>query len=118
MLIRGKDPFGGVGELPVLLTIENLPPVAQIVLTDPAIVQAGEEVGYTFPSDTFIDQEDDSLQYRALVTSGNGLLPSFLTFNPITRTLFGTSLPESAGRYTVVFQADDGYGGLANSSTS
>ncbi len=116
LLIRGKDAFGGVGELPVSLVISNFPPVEQISLTDPEITQVGDDISYTFPVDTFIDPEGDSLQYRALLNAGNGTLPSFLRFNPITRTLSGKSTTSSAGRYSVIFQADDGYGGVVNGS--
>ncbi len=89
---------------------------ALAVLTNPEIIQVGDELSYTFPSDTFIDQEGDSLQYTAMLTSGNGLLPSFLSFNPITRTLSGEADAASAGKYVILFQADGGYGGVANSS--
>ncbi len=116
LLLQGRDPHEGVGQMPIALAIKNLAPIAQIELPDPEILQVGERLSYAFPSDTFVDPEGDGLQYRALATTGDGRLPDFLTFNPITRTLFGTSLPESAGRYAVVFQVDDSYGGVANSS--
>ncbi len=102
--------------MPISLEIKNLAPIAQIELSDPEILQVGDRLSYTFPSDTFVDPEADGLQYRALTISGNGSLPDFLSFNPITRTLSGTSTAESAGRYSVFFQADDSYGGIVNSS--
>ncbi len=116
LLLKSKDPHGGVGHMPISLSIKNLAPVAQIVLSDPAVIQVGEEFSYTFPSDTFIDPEGDSLQYSALLSVGDGSLPAFLSFNPITRVLSGISTVVSAGYYEILFQADDSYGGITNSS--
>ncbi len=117
LLIRGKDPFGGVGDIPMSLHIKNLPPVAQLTLRHPAVLQVGKTLSYSFSSDVFIDPEGDSLQYRALTVTGNGTLPLFLSFNPITRALSGKPKTIDAGRYAITFQADDGYGGIANSSS-
>ncbi len=116
LLIEGRDPFGGVGRLPVTLSIENLSPVVQVLLASPNVLQVGDTFSYTFPADTFLDQESDDLQYRALTTTGTGSLPSFLSFDPVSRTLSGVSTGADAGRYKIVFQVDDGYGGITNSS--
>ncbi len=116
LLLEGKDPFGGVGQIPLALTIDNLSPVAQVALPSPDTLQVGEELSYTLPRDAFLDHEGDSLQSRALLLSDDGHLPGFLSFNPITRTLSGMTTPTSAGRHRVVFQVADGHGGFANSS--
>ncbi len=91
-------------------------PVAQISLADPGIIQSGDEFSYTLPSDAFADPEGDSLHYSVLLVSGDGSLPDFLSFNSITRTLSGKSARINAGHYEILFQANDGYGAIANSS--
>jgi hypothetical protein len=58
----------------------------------------GVQFSYTIPDSTFIDDDgNNTLTYTATLSSG-GALPSWLSFNPSTRTFSGTpSAPGSIG---------------------
>ena len=60
---------------------------------------------YTFPDSTFIDDDGNStLVYSAKLSNGNSL-PSWLSFNPGTRTFSGT--PAAIGSYSIKVTATD-----------
>ena len=66
---------------------------------------AGKSFSYTFPDSTFVDDDgNNTLTYSA--TLGNGsALPSWLSFNPATRTFSGT--PAAAGSLSLKVTATD-----------
>ena len=67
---------------------------------------------YTFPDSTFIDDDgNNTLSYSATLSSG-GALPSWLSFNPATRTFYGT--PTAVGLVSLKVTATD----TANSSAA
>jgi hypothetical protein len=50
----------------------------------------GQLFNYTFPDSTFVDDDgNNTLTYSATLSNG-GALPSWLSFNPVTRTFSGT----------------------------
>ena len=59
------------------------------------------------PADAFTDADGDRLTYTAAL-SGGGLLPSWLTFDPATRTFTGTPGPGDSGPVKVTVTASDG----------
>ena len=63
---------------------------------------------WTLPSDTFIDEDGDRLTYSATQDDGS-VLPSWLSFNPITSTF--TGVPLLSGFQTLEITAQDSYGG-------
>jgi hypothetical protein len=73
---------------------------------------AGKLYSYTFPDSTFIDDDgNNTLTYSATLSNG-GALPSWLSFNPVTRTFSGT--PAAAGSINIKVTATD----TANTFTS
>ena len=63
---------------------------------------------WTLPSDAFTDADGDPLTY-AVAQVDSSPLPSWLFFNPITRTL--TGVPLFTGTQGLKITAQDGYGG-------
>lgn len=67
---------------------------------------------FTIPTDTFSDSEvNDSLTYSAILSNGNPL-PSWLTFNPVTRSFTGTPDNANVGTVDIRVTATD-RGGLS-----
>jgi hypothetical protein len=65
----------------------------------------GYNFNYTFPDSTFIDDDgNNTLTYSATLSNGNPL-PSWLSFDSITKTFFGT--PTSSGNYSIKVTAAD-----------
>jgi hypothetical protein len=66
---------------------------------------AGHAFSFTIPDSTFIDDDgNNTLSYSAKLNNGSPL-PSWLTFNPVTKTFSGT--PSSPGAITIVITATD-----------
>jgi len=65
----------------------------------------GTAFNYTIPMDAFSDTDaGDSLTYSALLSDGSPL-PTWLGFDPLTRSFSGT--PATAGTYSVTVTAED-----------
>jgi len=65
----------------------------------------GYDFNYAFPDTTFIDDDgNNTLTYSATLNNGNPL-PSWLSFDSSTRTLYGT--PNSTGNYFIKVNATD-----------
>jgi hypothetical protein len=75
----------------------------------------GIKYSYTVPSTTFSDPDGNALSYSATLSSG-AALPSWLSFNPATRTFSGTA-PANSPAYTVRVTATDPGGLKANSDS-
>lgn len=70
----------------------------------------------TVPADTFADiDEGDVLAYGATLGSGEAL-PSWLNFNPATRTFSGTPVNADVGSLQIKVTATDTFGVRANSA--
>ena len=84
----------------------NTPPEVAIPLEDQT---ATVDVPFTYviPADAFTDADGDPLTYTAAL-SGDGMLPSWLTFDPDTRTFTGTPAPGDSGPVFVTVTASDG----------
>ena len=68
-------------------------------------VSVGHIYNYTFPVNTFIDDDgNNTLTYSATLSDGNPL-PAWLSFDPLTRILSG--IPTSAGTLTIKITATD-----------
>ncbi len=87
----------------VVLNGVNEPPV----FTGPAplaqSVQSGEFFELVIPADGIIDPEGSPFFVTAFDQTGR--LPSFLSFDPVTRTLSGTATPRGVGTYTITIRA-------------
>lgn len=65
----------------------------------------GCNYNYTFPDTTFMDDDgNNTLTYSATLSNGSAL-PSWLNFDPLTRTFMGT--PTCIGDYTIKVIASD-----------
>ncbi|UBF25627.1 tandem-95 repeat protein [Kovacikia minuta CCNUW1] len=70
---------------------------------------------FTVPIDTFTDVDGDSLSYTASLSNGNAL-PTWLSFNPITRTFSGTPTNDNVGSLNLRVTATDTSGASASST--
>ncbi|MDB9426220.1 CARDB domain-containing protein, partial [Microcystis aeruginosa CS-564/01] len=67
----------------------------------------GQTFGYTFPQNTFFDNDlNEVLTYTATLANGNSL-PTWLSFNAATRTFNGIPTADSSGTLTLVVTAID-----------
>ena len=62
---------------------------------------------FTVPSNTFSDEDGDTLTYSATLEDGTAL-PSWLTFDAATQTFSGTPLNDNVGTISVTVTASDG----------
>jgi uncharacterized delta-60 repeat protein len=99
---------------PVALPGANCAPVVATALA-PTAASPGRAFTYTVPNNTFSDPDlGDTLTYTA-TQPGNNPLPSWLTFNPTTRTFGGTPIDANVGPLSVQVIATD-KGGLSVNS--
>jgi len=71
---------------------------------------AAQPFQYTIATNTFTDPDNDPLTLIASLTGGK-TLPSWLSFNALTRTFSGTPTPANAGILSIDLTASDGFGG-------
>ena len=93
-------------EFALMVTVRNTPPV----VANPPVDQeatTGDLFTYVVPADAFTDADGDMLTYTAALSDG-GMLPSWLTFDPATRTFTGTPGPGDSGPVRVTVTASDG----------
>ncbi len=110
-----SDGRGGATTAAVSLTIvANAPPV----LSGPPLVSqaiaAGDAWTYSIPIDTFSDPDGHSLIYTADLADGRAL-PTWLDYDPQTRTFQGTPPPAFNGELDIRVTASDS---IAATSTS
>ncbi|MBW4680306.1 MAG: tandem-95 repeat protein [Microcoleus vaginatus WJT46-NPBG5] len=92
----------------VSLTVNavNDPPTLSAAISDQLAVQ-NTAFNFTVAENTFTDVDGDTLTYSASLENG-GALPSWLSFNPTTRTFSGTPNPDDLGAVNVKVTASDG----------
>ncbi len=113
--VTADDGHGGVVSQNVTMTVVNFTDHAPVraVAIPPQVWTRNQGNSFTFASGTFTDVDGDELTYTATLASG-AALPSWLTFDPDTRTFLG--VPPSAGPWSVMVTADDGHGGTATAT--
>ena len=84
----------------------NTPPVVAIPLADQEAT-TGASFTYVIPAAAFTDADGTTLAYTATLSDG-GRLPSWLTFDPATRTFTGTPGPGDGGTVRVTVMVSDG----------
>ena len=106
--VAGNDalPFG------VHVMRGNPPPppnTAPVVANPLADQEVTVDVPFTYvvPADAFTDADGNPLTYTAALSDG-GMLPSWLTFDPATRTFTGTPTAADVGTVSVKVTASDG----------
>ena len=92
-------------------TVTNTAPrVANPIADRTATV--GTALNFTFPTNTFNDANDDTLTYTATKSDNSAsALPSWLSFDEVTRTFSGTPATADVGTVSVTVTASDGNGG-------
>lgn len=104
--VIATDPNGGSAYTDFSLTARQFPLVATPIPTPPALT-VGLPFRYQVPSDTF---NEFGLTYTASL-AGGGALPTWLSFDPITRTFSGTPPTTAASNLALQVLASDGQGG-------
>ena len=84
----------------------NIPPVVANPLADQEVT-VDVPFTYVVPADAFTDADGDPLTYTVALSDG-GMLPSWLTFDPATRTFTGTPGPGDSGTVRVTVMVSDG----------
>ena len=84
----------------------NTPPVVANPLADQEVT-VDVPFTYVVPADAFTDADGNPLTYTAALSDG-GMLPSWLTFDPATRTFTGTPTAADVGTVSVKVTASDG----------
>ncbi len=108
--VTATDRWGGSVTQAVTLTVQNMndaPVVASPIPDQTATV--GQPFSYVIPAGTFFDQDGNALQ---LFVQN---LPTWMIYDPATRTLSGTPTP-GAPSTIVTVSANDGAGGQASDS--
>jgi Ca2+-binding RTX toxin-like protein len=102
---NGKITDPGAPALPKSNNV-NDPPVLTNAIADQNAKQ-GNAFSFQIPTNTFTDIDaGDVLTYSATLENGNAL-PSWLTFNPTTRTFNGTPTNDNVGNFNVKAIATD-----------
>ncbi|MGD9711758.1 MAG: cadherin-like domain-containing protein, partial [Thermomicrobiales bacterium] len=91
-----------------LAAVNDAPTVANLIPNQPATEDTA--FSFQFAADTFADVDvGDTLTYAATLADGSAL-PSWLSFDPSTRTFSGTPLNEDVGTISIKVTATDGSG--------
>ncbi len=112
LVVQANDGYEGKDTLSFNLEVYNGSPNLNIPLTDQLVI-IGSPFDYTFPINTFLDPEGDSLTFVALLTD-NRALPGWLSFNAATRTFSGLPQDEDRGLSEIRLTAYDPFGGSAS----
>ncbi|MCT7960571.1 DUF4347 domain-containing protein [Laspinema sp. D1] len=84
----------------------NRAPVVETAIA-PGTATATQPFSFQFPATTFTDADGDTLTYSATLDNDNPL-PSWLSFNPTTRTFSGTPTVNHIGSLNIKVTASDG----------
>ena len=87
------------------MTTTNHAPTLAIPLPDQTVTRSAAFT-YTIAVASFADVDGDTLRYTAVLASGSAL-PSWLAFNPTTRTFSGNSASASPGVSSIIVTAFD-----------
>ncbi|MFO6428586.1 tandem-95 repeat protein [Erythrobacter sp. W302b] len=104
-----RDASSATGQVTtVTITVNpvNDAPLVATPITDQAFNE-DTAVNFTVPAGTFTDIDNASLTYSAALESG-GDLPSWLSFDPVTRTFSGTPPTNFNGVFDIRVTASDG----------
>ena len=101
---------GGQALVNFTLRVEAFPRVNQPILAQ--LVGVNLPFILNVPTNTFLDDEDDSLVYQASQTNG-AALPNWLSFNPFAFSFSGVPQVTDLAELTLSLKAIDPYGGWA-----
>ncbi|BAY22229.1 hypothetical protein NIES2100_19920 [Calothrix sp. NIES-2100] len=109
--VAATDTSGATVSDDFSLTVDNVndAPTLENAIADQS-TSADTAFSFTFDANTFSDIDaGDSLTYSATLKDGSNL-PSWLKFNPATRTFSGTATNANVGSFTIEVQATDNDG--------
>ncbi|MEO1766759.1 putative Ig domain-containing protein [Thiobacter aerophilum] len=86
----------------------NDPPRVQRLVTD-QIVWQGQSIDVALPADLFIDREGDSVSIQVTLANGEPL-PAWLSYDPDTSRISGTTQSDSVGITTIRITGTDSNG--------
>ncbi|MDM3847921.1 MAG: putative Ig domain-containing protein, partial [Aphanizomenon gracile PMC638.10] len=113
--VTATDKAGGNISDIFAIAVENLndAPIVSNAIADQNAKQ-GNAFNFQIPTNTFTDIDaGDVLTYSATLENGNAL-PSWLIFNPTTRTFSGTPINDNVGSLNVKVAATDKAGASVN----
>jgi VCBS repeat-containing protein len=91
----------------VIADINDAPRVLRLV--DDQLTFQGQTVDVTLPTDLFVDREGDAITVSVALSNGQAL-PSWLSYDPLTRRLTGTSGAYDLGVTTIRVTGTDSQG--------
>lgn len=111
IVVTAEDGNGGVALGQFLLTVlsENDAPQLNIPIDNQQATENSEFL-FKLPAGTFIDADGDELTINAQASTPDGW-PEWLSYDATNQTFSGTPGPQSAGTYSIIVTADDGFGG-------
>jgi large repetitive protein len=107
--LRARDTNNAASTIALTLSVLDHAPVRNAGITLPArSVQQQRSFNFNFVDTLFTDVDGDALTYSAKLSSG-AALPTWLVFNPSTRTFSGiVPAGQALGNLRIVVQATDG----------
>ncbi|HOP39677.1 MAG TPA: calcium-binding protein, partial [Geobacteraceae bacterium] len=96
-----------------ILELTNHPPKEGEGILSDLTTNEDEQFSFQVPENAFMDEDGDPLTYNATTVNGEPL-PSWLAFDPATRTFFGTPVNDNVGSLDVSVTATDLSGASAN----
>ena len=94
------------------IKVRNKDPISVIDLVDQR-VKLGTPLDYQIPDDSFVDEDEDPLNYSVKWVKEDGSesssLPSWISFVPASRAFYGD--PDEEGNFTLALIVADDYGG-------
>jgi hypothetical protein len=111
--VTANDGLGGLtatDSFELLITDYNNPPTLNSEIED-QIATEDSNFSFTFDANTFVDLDSgDTITYSAQLADGSSL-PSWLSFDALTRTFSGTPLNDDVGSLSIKVTANDSLGG-------
>lgn len=108
--VTADDGHGGDATATFVLSLNHLPTVENAV--PPQSLNGAGPPSFVIAADAFFDLDGDVLTYTATLSDGSDL-PSWLTFDPATRTFSGNPSVSDDTPLSIRVTADDGHGGIA-----
>ncbi|MCE3252903.1 MAG: hypothetical protein K0Q67_1923, partial [Cellvibrio sp.] len=94
----------------VIANVNDAPTLANPIADQNATENSA--FNFTFPANTFDDQDADAVLTFTVQQAGGGVLPAWLSFDAVTRTFSGTPANGDVGTVSIDVIASDGNGGV------
>jgi Ca2+-binding RTX toxin-like protein len=107
IVLTGTDSFGASVSTPFTLTVNNAPTVSGTV--PPLVARTNQSFSYAIPSTLITDSDLNDTLTLSATTSSNSALPSWLSFNPVTRTFSGTPGAADVATSQIILTGTDSF---------